>query len=159
MSLKNRRDIGKIQLRGDLRIKSRVSQADEGTCCHKKKRQNNRKFKGRWGDSGALVTLQKCAAPYCLWPYSSGLSCDATVPALSPLASSPPLYGAAPFPRSASSAPSHAASSALALAAAAARRRKNNERRGSQTHVVETSARVFAPIPETSSRPRPLHKP
>lgn len=48
-------------------------------------------------------------------------------PVLSPRASSPPLSGAAPFPRSASSAPSRAASSARARAAAAVGR---EEKRG-----------------------------
>lgn len=45
-------------------------------------------------------------------------------PALSLRASSPPLCGAAPFPRSASAAPSRAASSARVLAAAAVRGQK-----------------------------------
>lgn len=47
------------------------------------------------------------------------LSCSSHQPALSPRASSPPLCGAAPFPRSACAAPSRAASSARVVAAAA----------------------------------------
>lgn len=48
-------------------------------------------------------------------------------PVLSLHASSPPLCGAAPFPRSASSAPSRAVSSARVLAAAAARQKQEQE--------------------------------
>lgn len=56
-------------------------------------------------------------------------------PVLSLHASSPPLCGAAPFPRSASSVPSHAVSSARALAAAAVRRTEAQEDSASLHHV------------------------
>lgn len=58
-------------------------------------------------------------------------------PVLSLHASSPPLCGAAPFPRSASSAPSHAVSSARALAAAAVRKKRKHKKL--QNHNTMTS--------------------
>lgn len=61
------------------------------------------------------------------WFFCAEESEEVYEPVLSPRASSPPLSGAAPFPRSASSAPSRAASSARARAAAAVGR---EEKRG-----------------------------
>lgn len=60
-------------------------------------------------------------------PLATGVSVCVYQPALSLRASSPPLCGAAPFPRSAAAAPSRAASSAHVLAAAAVSRKKSQD--------------------------------
>lgn len=63
-------------------------------------------------------------------------------PVLSLHASSLPLYGAAPFPRSASSVPSHAVSSAHALAAAAVRRTQAHKESGSQRNELSVFTQI-----------------